>query len=103
MYCCFCRGPLPQKITYNYTEIPAAQYTHCKGTKYLSTPGQFKVKAGKLVIPIAGKSPKVFKNGGEIFTYEYLGDLMDSKLSLVKCWKPNSIKMTDPVNANNHF
>lgn len=81
--------PLQQKISYNYTEIPAAQYTHCKVIKYLSNPGQFKVKGGKLLIPVEGKSPKVFKNEGEIYDYEYLGDLKDTKLSLVKCMEPN--------------
>lgn len=80
---------LPQKISYNYAEIPASQYTHCKGIKYLTKPGQFKLKGGKLVIPVEGKSPKVFKNEGEIYNYEYVGDIKDTKLSLVKFLTPN--------------
>lgn len=59
---------LPQKISYDYAEIPDSQYTHCKVIKYLANPGQFKPKGGKLVIPVEGTSPKVFKNEGEIFT-----------------------------------
>ncbi len=76
-----------RRVTHNYAEIRKEQYGLCKDVGYLSQNAQIKKQSGKLIIPIAGKAPKVFKDNTSNENhevYEYIGDIKDTKLSLVK-------------------
>lgn len=76
-----------RQISSSYTKIKNAQLDSCINTEYLKLNTQIIKQAGKLTIPIQGKTPKVFQddNSDEIFhEFEYIGDIKATKLSLVK-------------------
>lgn len=76
-----------RRVSHNYTEIRKEQYDLCKEVEYLLLNAQIKKQSGKLVIPIAEKTPKIFKNNNSnenYQVYEYVGDIKETKLSLVK-------------------
>ena len=77
-----------KQIACNYAEINKDQYDRCGNIQYLLANPQIKKQAGKLAIPVSGNVPKVFKddNSDDHYqTYEYVGDINDTELSLIKC------------------
>jgi hypothetical protein len=82
-----------RQISPSFTKIKNAQFESCINTVYLKINTQIIKQAGKLTIPIPGKNPKVFKddNSDENFhEFEYIGDIKETKLSLVKRTSYNS-------------
>ncbi len=69
------------------------QFDKCSKTSYLTANAQIKKQSGKLIVPVSGKPPKVFKEDSSdenFHEFEYLGDIISTKLSLVKRINYNS-------------
>ncbi|GAB2677867.1 hypothetical protein GCM10027036_34430 [Flavihumibacter cheonanensis] len=75
------------QISSSYTEIKKAQFDSCINTIYLTANTKIIKKEGILTIPVYGNNPKVFKDDysdDNFHEFEYIGDIKETNLSLVK-------------------
>ncbi|MDO6432871.1 hypothetical protein Q4E93_19845 [Flavitalea sp. BT771] len=76
-------------IPYRHTEISGSQYNDCEKIKYLDTNTLIKTRSKKITLPVEGKKSMVFVDNPEFEEYKYLGDIKNTKLSLVQMLGPN--------------
>lgn len=76
-----------RKISCGYLEIKKAEYDTCRKTAYLTANTKIKKQAGKLIVPVTGKTPKIFNDDSteeNYHEYTYLGDIKGTVLTLLK-------------------
>lgn len=75
------------RISHTYTEIKKVQYDTCRQTIYLAVNRKIKKQADKIIIPITGKTSKVFidnTSDNDFHEFSYSGDIIGTMLSMVK-------------------
>jgi hypothetical protein len=73
--------------SYTYIVISKTQFDNCRKPSYLIKNSLITKKAGRLIIPIAGKAAKNFKDNNTeegFHKFEYVGNIKGTQLLLIK-------------------